>query len=77
MPGFQIGNWLGVMAPAGTPPEVIAEAQRRDRQDHAEPEMKARMAEEGAETIGSTPEVYGDYIKDEIARWSEVVRRPG
>ena len=77
LPDYQAGSWYGIVAPAGTPREVI------DRLHHAivkalkQPEVAKRLAAEGAVVIGSTPEEFGAHIKAELARVGNVARAAG
>jgi tripartite-type tricarboxylate transporter receptor subunit TctC len=77
MRGFDVGAWQGLMVPAGTPRPVIDRLNVELRKALANPEVRAKLAQQGAETLGSTPEEYGDYIKKEIARWGKVVQQSG
>jgi tripartite-type tricarboxylate transporter receptor subunit TctC len=77
MRGFDVGAWQGLMVPAGTPRPVIDRLNVELRKALANPEVRVKLAQQGAETLGSTPEEYGDYIKKEIARWGKVVQQSG
>ena len=77
MKGFQIGNWLGVMAPAGTPDEILSKLNAEIAKAMKTPEMVARMEQEGAVAIGSTREEYTSYIDTELERWTKVVKKSG
>jgi tripartite-type tricarboxylate transporter receptor subunit TctC len=75
--GFQIGNWLGVMAPAGTPDEIVDKLNAEIAKAMKTPEMVARMEQEGAVAIGSSREEYSTYIDKELERWTKVVKESG
>jgi len=77
MPGFEVGAWQGLMVPAGTPRPVIDRLNTELRKALANPEVRAKLALQGAEPLGSTPEEYGAYIKKEIERWGKVVQLSG
>lgn len=77
MPGFDVGAWQGLMVPAGTPRPVIDRLNTELRKALANPEVRAKLALQGAEPLGSTPDEYGAYIKKEIARWGKVVQQSG
>jgi tripartite-type tricarboxylate transporter receptor subunit TctC len=77
MPGFDVGAWQGVMVPAGTPRPIIDRLNTELRKALANPEVRAKLAVQGAEPLGSTPEEYGAYIKKEIDRWGKVVQQSG
>jgi tripartite-type tricarboxylate transporter receptor subunit TctC len=67
-------SWVGVLAPSGTPKNIISLLQREIANIMAVPEMKARLAELGYEPVGSTPYEFGTRIKAEIDTWGEVIR---
>jgi tripartite-type tricarboxylate transporter receptor subunit TctC len=67
-------SWVGVLVPAGTRKDVIGLIQREIARIIATPDMKARLAELGYDTVASTPEEFGARIKAEIATWAQVIR---
>lgn len=77
MPGFEVGAWQGVMVPAGTPKAVIDRLNAEIMKALNSPVVKQKLALQGAEPLGSTPEEYGAYIKSEIVRWTKVARDTG
>lgn len=77
MPGFEVGAWQGVMVPAGTPKPVIDRLNAEIMKALNSPVVKQKLALQGAEPLGSTPEEYGAYIRSEIARWTKVARDTG
>jgi tripartite-type tricarboxylate transporter receptor subunit TctC len=77
MPGFDVGAWQGLMVPAGTPRPIIDRLNAELRKALANPEVRAKLAAQGAEPLGSTPEEYGAYIRKEIDRWGKVVQQSG
>ena len=77
MPKFEMGAWFSFMAPAGTPQSIILRLNGEIVQALRDPVVKARLAQEGAETIGSTPEENTAYLRNEIERWSQVARNAG
>lgn len=70
---FEADQWYGVVAPAGTPPAVIAKLNAQINQSLNSPELKTRLNNEGAVATPSTPEVFGAHIAREIARWQPVI----
>ncbi|MBC5768470.1 Bug family tripartite tricarboxylate transporter substrate binding protein [Ramlibacter albus] len=74
VPGYESLSWSGIAAPAGTPPEVVARLNREINTILATPEMKQKLAEQGAEAVGGTPEAFAEHIARERAKWSKVVR---
>ena len=77
LPDYQAGSWYGILAPAGTPREVIERLHGAIIKAIRQPEVAKRLAAEGAEVIGSTPEEFGAHIRSEIARVGAVVRAAG
>jgi tripartite-type tricarboxylate transporter receptor subunit TctC len=71
--GFEADQWYGVVAPAGTPRDVVLKLNAQINQALNSPELKARLNNEGAVATPSTPEVFGELIVKEIARWKPVM----
>jgi len=73
--GYEASTWYGVLAPAGTPKEVVS---RLNFQTHqAVNDLSERFVEMGAYPRRSTPEEFASFIKSEIARWAGIVKRSG
>ncbi|PLC06914.1 LacI family transcriptional regulator [Variovorax sp. RO1] len=77
MPGFEVGAWQGVMVPAGTPQAVVDRLNAEIVKALKSPDVRERLALQGAEPLGSTPKEYGAYVKKELARWAGVVKATG
>ena len=77
MPGFEVGAWQGVLVPAGTPRPVVERLNTEIVKALASAEVRDKLALQGAEPLGSTPEQYGDYIRKELERWAGVVKATG
>jgi len=77
IPGFEVGAWQGMMVPARTPAAVVARLNAAAMEALADPEVRARLAEQGTEPLGSTPEEYGRVLRDETARWGRVIAESG
>ena len=77
LPEYEAGSWYGILAPAGTPREVIDKLHGGIVRALKQPEVAKRLAAEGAEVIGSTPDEFGAHIKAEVARVASVVRAAG
>lgn len=76
-PGFEISNWQGFVAPAGTPPAIIKLLNEVTNKALADPTIKAQMLSQGNELGGGTPEQFAAHIKAEAARWSKLVKTAG
>ena len=77
MPGFETGSWQGIVAPAGTPPEVVNKLHATVAAILATPEMKDRLDKAGAEVRPMSPAQFGAFIRDERDRWAKVVKESG
>ncbi|MFZ5547602.1 MAG: Bug family tripartite tricarboxylate transporter substrate binding protein [Pseudomonadota bacterium] len=75
--GFDAVTWFGLLAPAGTPKEVIARLNAEFNKALANPELRKKLGDEGADPAGGTPEQFATLIKDEIPRWGKVVKDSG
>jgi tripartite-type tricarboxylate transporter receptor subunit TctC len=76
-PGFETTQWYGLNAPAKTPPEIIKRLADEAAKAAHHPATAERFALDSAEAVGSTPKEYADFIAQEQARWSVVVRKAG
>jgi tripartite-type tricarboxylate transporter receptor subunit TctC len=76
-PGFDLSVWYGLLAPAGTPPEIIARLSAETAKVMASPELKERFAALGMEPLTSTPAQFASHIRSETAKWAKVVRDSG
>jgi len=76
-PGFEAATWSGLVAPAGTPPAIVARLNAEANKALASGEMKAKLAEEGSTPLGGTPQQFADFIRKEHAKWGAAVREAG
>jgi tripartite-type tricarboxylate transporter receptor subunit TctC len=77
VPGFEVTNWWGICAPAGTPRPVIEKLNRELSAIVASSETKKRFEAEGADPLQMSAEEFGRFIAQETAKWSRVVREAG
>ncbi len=77
LPDFDVTTWYAILAPAGTPRPIIARLNAELVKMMQSPEMKERLAGMGTEPMTSTPEECAAYIRREIAKWGDVVRKAG
>jgi tripartite-type tricarboxylate transporter receptor subunit TctC len=77
VPGYEADSFHGISAPKGTPREIVEKLNREINAALADPKVKARLAELGAEVFTGTPEDYGRYLAGEIARWAKVIEFSG
>jgi len=77
LPGFETGSWQGIVAPAGTPAEIVNRLHDTVAKILATPEVKDRLDKAGAEVRPQTPAQFGEFIRSEKARWAKVVKESG
>lgn len=77
LPAFQVSFWSGLVAPAGTPPEVLTTLNTALRQALASPEARATLTRLGLEPSGSTQAEFSRFIDAEIVRWAGVIQSSG
>ena len=75
--GFDGSSWNGVVMPAGTPREIVMTLNETIRKAVATPDVKDRYAEIGADVFVSSPEEFGAFVKSEIERWHDIVKKYG
>ena len=77
MPQLRIENWYGMIAPAGTPPAIVAALNKFSVAALADPAVKEKLAEHGLTAVGNSPEQFRDYIAAETAKWAKVIKDAG
>ena len=75
--GYQNSTWFGLLAPAGTPSAVLSKLNAELVKTSQSPDIVERLAPDGGEPVGSTPEQFGRHLALEIARWRKVVKDAG
>ena len=76
-PGYEVNNWYGLVAPAGTPRTVIDRVARETTAVVGSREVAKRLGDLGHEAVTSTPDQFGAYIRSEITRWARIVKETG
>lgn len=76
-PGLEIVNWYGVLAPAGTPTQIVARLHRDVTRTVRTPEVRDRLVAAGLEIVESTPDEYAAYRKRDLAMWSTMIKETG
>jgi len=69
--------WYGVLAPTGTPAEIVSRLHAVIAAGLNAPDVKARFAKQGADVVASTPAEFAGFIKREIAKWTKVIKDAG
>lgn len=77
IPGYEIGNWFAVAAPAATPKPIIARLNAELVKAINMSDVRRRFIDLGADPIGSTPDELAAYIRSELAKWGKVIRSAG
>jgi tripartite-type tricarboxylate transporter receptor subunit TctC len=75
--GYEIGSWQGVFAPAGTPPEIVKRLNAEIVRIINLPEVKDKLLILGAEPVGNSSEEFTVFVKAEVVKWGDVVRKSG
>src|SRR5437016_6694359 len=73
-PAYEINSWQGVFAPAGTPKDVVGKINDEIVRMLKAPEVRARMTQEGADPVGSSPEEFSARVASEMVKWSKVAK---
>ena len=77
MPDLLIENWYGMIAPAGTPPDIVAALNRAANAAMNDPQVKQRLADQGLTVAGDTPEQFRKFIDSETGKWAKVIKDAG
>jgi tripartite-type tricarboxylate transporter receptor subunit TctC len=77
VPDFISGTWAGIVAPAGTPKEIVDRIAAEAKKALADPAMKDKLAEPGIVAVGSTPDEFRAFVAEEVARWGTVIKDAG
>ena len=75
--GFEASSWFGLLAPAGTPPDIVSRIQQEVAKALATPAIKEKMLAQGAIPSGNTPQEFAKLIESEITKWAQVVKVSG
>lgn len=77
MPDLRSDSWYGILVPAGTPKDIISKLNAEMQRVLAMPDVKERLATEGAEAMGNTPEQFADQIRKDLVRYAKVAAEAG
>ena len=77
LPGFEASSWFGILVPAGTPAPIVAKLNAEIAKWLATPEAKEKLAKQGANAAGGTPDDFAKHIAAETAKWAKVVKDSG
>jgi tripartite-type tricarboxylate transporter receptor subunit TctC len=77
LPGFDAAAWQGIVVPTGTPAEIVQKLNTEVNKALAHPDLRARLAAQGAEILGGTPAEYAAHLRTEMPRWAKAVKDSG
>jgi tripartite-type tricarboxylate transporter receptor subunit TctC len=77
LPGFDVKNWIGLFAPAGTPPAIVKKLHAEVSKIMQQPVVRKKLESEGAKYYAMSPEAFGVFQKKESARWGKIIKSAG
>jgi tripartite-type tricarboxylate transporter receptor subunit TctC len=77
VPGYEAVQWFGVLAPAGTPREIVARLHGEIVRVLQAADVRGRLSADGADPVGSSPEEFAAFLRAETAKWAKVVKDAG
>jgi tripartite-type tricarboxylate transporter receptor subunit TctC len=77
LPGYEVANWVGIVAPAGTPAAIVEKLNAEITAALESPDVQKQLLSEGAETMRMSPGQFGAFIERELAKWERVVKEAG
>jgi tripartite-type tricarboxylate transporter receptor subunit TctC len=77
VPGYEATIWLGIMAPKGTPKDIVDKLNQTITRIATQPDVKAAWAKQGATPLSMTPDGFEKYARDDIAKWAAVIKKAG
>ena len=77
LPGYESLSWSGIAVPAGTPKSIVARLNREIAAILAQPDIRDKFAQAGADPVGGPPQQFADHIRDEREKWSKLIRERG
>jgi tripartite-type tricarboxylate transporter receptor subunit TctC len=77
VPDFVTGSWQGLLAPAGTPPDIIAKLNSTVVEILNTPETKGKLVGQGADVVANKPEEFAKFLRDDTAKWTKLVKETG
>jgi len=77
VPGYEVAQWYGMLMPAKVPQPIVVKSSKEIARILHEPEVRKRLATDGAEAVGNTPAQFGAHIRAEIAKWAKIIKQIG
>jgi len=77
VPGYEVVQWFGILAPAATPREIVTRLHSASVRALQDPQVKQRFLADGGETVGNSPEDFANIIRADLAKWGKLVKQAG
>ena len=77
VPRYEVVGWYGVLAPAGTPRAIVQKLNREIVRNLRLPDVAEKIAADGSEPVGNSPEEFGAHIKAEVEKWRDLIQKTG
>ena len=77
MQGFDAGIWIGLLAPSGTPPEIIEKLSGAANEALKTATVQSALKQQGTDPVGGTPKEFADFIRADIEKWTAMLAPPG
>lgn len=75
--GYEAGTWFGLVAPAGTPKDIVTRLNAVIVKDLADPDVTKRLRAQGLDPMGGTPEAFSKFLREELVKWGKIVKISG
>jgi tripartite-type tricarboxylate transporter receptor subunit TctC len=75
--GYEVAGWYGVVGPAKLPRPIVTKLNQEIVRALRMPDVAEKMAADGSEPVGTTPEQFGTHIKAEVAKWRDLIQKSG
>jgi tripartite-type tricarboxylate transporter receptor subunit TctC len=77
VPGYESLSWSGIAVPVGTPKDIVARLNREIAAIPAQPDIRDKFAQAGADPVGGPPQLFADHVRGEREKWSKLIRERG
>jgi tripartite-type tricarboxylate transporter receptor subunit TctC len=74
---YEVVGWVGLMAPAGTPQQIVEQLARETAAAMSSSDIRERTLKQGANPVGSTPAQFERFVRSEVERWTQIIRQAG
>jgi tripartite-type tricarboxylate transporter receptor subunit TctC len=77
LPGYEVVQWYGILAPAGTPPDIVARLNKEIARSIADPKVSQVLTNQGLQPVSNTPDAFRAMIRADIEKWGKVIKAAG